>query len=107
MLCRSIKIGFGIACPTLRLPNSMPTPKEKLEIYLQYQDYLTAGQLRDLLGNVDSLYDALHSGMTHTDPRQLALQSRLRISELRTGESITLLLAAGIYTVMKGGAIVT
>jgi hypothetical protein len=86
----------------------MPNRENTLEIYLQYEDYLTAGQLRDLLGHMDRLYDALYSGMTHFDHRQMGLlQSRLRVSEMHTGNSITLLLTAGIATMMKGGVIVT
>jgi hypothetical protein len=84
----------------------MSTPQDTLELYVRYQDYLTASQLRDLLGHTDRLYDAIYSGVTHTDPRHMALQSRLRVSELRTGQSITLLLVEGITAMMKAGAIV-
>src|SRR6266852_3085345 len=85
----------------------MPNLSDSLELYLQYEDYLTAGQLRDLLAHTERMYDAIHFGMTHTAPYQMGLQSRLRISDVRTGQSITLILAAGIAAMMKGGAIIT
>ena len=69
--------------------------------------YLTAGQLSDLLGHVGWLYDALYDGMTHSGQGRMGLQSRLRASEMRAGNSLELLLAAGVAAVIRGGAIVT
>ena len=84
----------------------MPDRETTTEIYLQYEDYITAGQMRDLLGHLDRLYDALYAGLTQSDPRRIGLQSRLRVSEVRTGDSLTLIIAEGVATLTTHGAVV-
>ena len=77
-----------------------------MEIYIRYEEYLTASQLRQLLKELDRMYEALYCGLAHCDPRDIGLQSQLRVSEVRTGDSITLLLAEGVRTVADSDAVI-
>ncbi len=70
-----------------------------LSVYIRYQGYFTAEQLASIIASLDDLYNALYPAY---DPRitfPLPPESRLRISQCRTGDSILLELLDGIRQV--------
>ena len=82
---------------------AIETDSTSLTAYLRYDSYISARQLQELIGELDRMYDAIYEGMTDEAASDLDLPGRMRIKELRTGNSITLELVEGITMLATSG----
>jgi hypothetical protein len=78
-----------------------PQEPDQLRIYIEYNEFLGAHQLVDMLGTLDRIYSYLYSSASGA-PFPLPPEARLRIQETRTGNSIELLLVEGLGQVWNG-----
>lgn len=85
----------------------MENETNSLQVYIGYEEYLTAAQLSDLLGHLNGMYNALFLGMSGSTARPVDLQEQMRVHEVRTGNSVELTLVEGIQTLIQAGPSVT
>ncbi len=72
---------------------------ENLHLYIAYEDYLNSEQLSAILSALNNLYNNLYIGYDSDVPIPLPLETRMRIKEIHTGQSIELLISEGIRQV--------
>lgn len=76
----------------------MARHEDSLNVYVRYDSHLNAGQLIDLVSQLDRMYNALYCGIVDCDVRDMQPQSRMRIAHVNTGDSISLEMIEGIAT---------
>jgi hypothetical protein len=81
------------------------TEQKPLRISIQYRDYLGAEQLAAIIFSLDEVYNALYPAYDHEAAFPLPLESRLHISQCRTGNSILLELVDGLRLVWSAGTL--
>lgn len=85
------------------MENEKVDNQETLSIYIAYDDFLAADQLARMVASLDKLYNALLMG-SHLDVNHpLPLESRMRIKDSRTGNSLTIELIQGVMQVWEMG----
>ncbi len=75
------------------------TNSQDLSLYIAYEDFIGSGQLSEMLLSLDRLYSILYVATNPEASLPLSLETRLRVKESRTGESIQLVLADGIQQI--------
>ncbi len=78
--------------------------KQTLDFYVSYNKFFLSNQLQETLFYLEKIYNILHSSMTHTDIRNIDINSRMRMKSINTGNSIELELIEGVKTVIQPGA---
>lgn len=76
---------------------------QNLRLYIAYEDYLSTEQLSSILSALDNLYNHLYIGFDPDLPFPLPLETRMRIKEIHTGQSIELLIMEGIRQIWDAG----
>jgi len=69
---------------------------QDLRLYIAYDDYLNAEQLSALLSRLDKLYNYLYTGYVAELSVPLPLETRMRIKQCHTGQSIEVWITEGI-----------
>src|SRR5260370_19479184 len=69
---------------------------QDLRLYIAYDDYLNAEQLSALLSRLDKLYNYLYTGYVAELAVPLPLETRMRIKQCHTGQSIEVWITKGI-----------
>lgn len=72
---------------------------QNLQIYISYEGQLNADQMAAILSALDKLYSHLYIGSIPGLTIPLPFETRMRISEIHTGQSIILELSEGIRQV--------
>lgn len=68
---------------------------DRLRIYIEYNEFLGVQQLVDVLNTLDRAYSAIAADVSGA-PYPLPPEARLRVDEIRTGNSIELQLVEGL-----------
>src|SRR5712691_1324812 len=72
---------------------------QNLQIYISYEGQLNADQMAAILSALDKLYSHLYIGSIPGLTIPLPFETRMRIREIHTGQSIVLELSEGIRQV--------
>src|SRR6266566_6579341 len=75
--------------------------EQRLQLYMVYEDHLYAEQLSKILSSLDKLYNHLYIAQAPELSLPLPLETRMRVEEIHTGQSIELLLSEGIRQVFE------
>ncbi len=81
------------------MEESLNRESQSLRVYIAYDEFFSADQLSKILSTLDDLYTSLYIAHAPETPVPLPLESRMRIKECRTGDSIGLELIEGIRQV--------
>lgn len=76
-----------------------------LQLYIAYEDYLNVEQLSMILSSMDKLYSNLYVAHDHTLSIPLPLETRMRVKECHTGQSIILELSEGIRQIWSSSGL--
>src|ERR1039457_17203 len=72
---------------------------QELRLYIAYDDYLNAEQLSAFLSSLEKLYNSLYTGYVTELSVPLPPETRMRIMQCHTGQSIEVWIGEGLRTI--------